>query len=376
MQTISSRQLILIGAMFTLTTTLISVQSQMVWYSKQQIWLSHVLALLVMLLPLWMLSKVLARFPERDLFEVLVIRFPVIGRGIGLLYVLFYFYILFRDLRMAVDFTNVALLPETPLGITAGLVMFSVICLTYGGIEILGRSTEVYGTLLLVMSALISVVLFREFDWTNMMPFWDIDASGVVIGSWLLISYLGEMIGIAFFCSGRMLRFKHCFLGLLIGTGVLMALAVQALLVLGIPVMSRLLYPNYELVRQIRITDFLDRFELPLVGIWLPAMMTKIGYSLFIVCHGLKRLVPNTSGQRFVIPVGLLAYACSFWFFENTIQLFNLNLEWPAVSLIFQLIIPALLFMILKPKKENTAKQGLYNAENRSFHMEERPDWK
>jgi spore germination protein len=359
---ISSRQVILIGAMYVLDSSLISVHAQMAWYAKQHIWLSHVIAAAALLLPLWLITKVLARFPDRDLFEAMVIRFPVVGRVIGMSYIVFFMYILSRDLRMTVDFANVSLLPTTPLGVIAALLTLSAIFLAYGGVEILGRATEVYGTLLLIIVALMSTVLFREFDISLAMPFFRFDAQGIFVGSWLVVSYLGEVIAIAFLFSNRTLQFKHVFWALAIGTTALLALAVQSLLTLGIPVMSRMLYPNYELVRQLRLTDFLDRFDLPLVGLWLPTMITKIGYSLFIVCHGIKRMVPNTSGQRFVVPVAFLAMACSFWFFESAMQLFNLNRVWPAVSLIFQWLIPVLLFFLLKPKKSATtpaaAKEG------------------
>lgn len=70
----------------------------------------------------------------------------------------------------------------------------------------------------------------------------------------------------------------------LVGTGVL-----------GYPILARTLYPSDELVRQVRVTDFLDRMDLFYVGIWLPTMMTKIAYSLYLVCHGLNRVAPNLS---------------------------------------------------------------------------------
>jgi spore germination protein len=336
--------------MYTFDASLVSVQAQMAFYAKQHTYVAHVIAFAILLIPLWFLVKVLSRYPKQDLYEAIISRFPTVGRAMAFLYVLYFFYLLTRDLRMTVDFCSVNLLQNTPLGVLAGLIILSVIFLSYGGIEILGRSAELYGALLFIVLTMIPFLLFREFDRTMLMPYFDFDVPGIMAGVWLFIAYLGEIVGVAFLFSGQTLRFKHTLLGLGFGAGFLTLLAVMCLLVLGVPITSRVMYPNYELVRQIQITDFLDRFDMPLVGLWLPAMFTKIGFSLYAVCLGIKRIVPNTSGQRFVVPVGLLAFACSFWFFQNAVQLLNFNRTWPAISMMFQFVIPCILYVVLRPK--------------------------
>lgn len=351
LQKTTSRQIVIIGTIYALVTTLISVPAQMVYYARQHVGISLILSAAVVLFGIWMIAKVLGRFPKQDLFQALITRYPIGGRITSALYILFFFYVAVRDLRLVTDFTNVVLLPATPLGVIAFLVMISAVFLVYGGVEVLGRATEIYGILLLLLLLSIPLVLSGEYDIQFARPFLEFDTPGILIGSWFVLPYLGEIIGIAFMYTNGTLRFKHAFLGLLLGTLALLTLLVQSVLILGIPIMSRMLYPTYELVRQIRITDFLDRFDLPIVGIWYPAMIAKIGYSIFIVCNGIKRIVPESSGQRLVYPVGLFIFVCSIWFFESSIQLFNLNRVWPLVAICFLFLIPAVLFMALRPKE-------------------------
>ncbi|WP_162848555.1 GerAB/ArcD/ProY family transporter [Paenibacillus nanensis] len=351
MQKITSRQIVIIGTIYTLVTTLITVPTQMVYYARQHVGISLIVSAAVVLFGIWMITKVLGRFPKQDLFQALINRYPVGGRITSALYVLFFFYVAVRDLRLVTDFTNVVLLPTTPLGVIAFLVMISAVFLVYGGVEVLGRATEIYGILLLLLLLSIPFVLFGEYDIQFARPFLEFNTPGILIGSWFVLPYLGEIIGIAFMFTNGKLRFKHASLGLLLGTLAMLTLLVQSVLILGIPIMSRMLYPTYELVRQIRVTDFLDRFDLPIVGIWYPAMIAKIGYSIFIVCNGIKRVVPESSGQRLVYPVGLLIFVCSIWFFESSIQLFNLNRVWPMVAVCFLLLIPAVLLVAMRPKE-------------------------
>ncbi|PZE21381.1 GerAB/ArcD/ProY family transporter [Paenibacillus xerothermodurans] len=356
MQVISARQLVLIGTIFTLSSTLISVQSQMIPHAKQHIWLSHLLGMVVIAISMWLLARTLSRFPDHDLFQALLARFPSLGKVAIALYVLFFFFILTRDIRMLIDFVNVALLPTTPMLALAILTMFTVCVSARGGIEVMGRVTELYGPLLIAMLFFLPLLLFREFDTANIMPFWRLDVPGVSRGAWYILPYLGEAIVMPMIFMGRTFRFRHGLIALGLGTFVLIALAMQAMLALGQPIMERMLYPNYELVRQLRITDFLDRFDLPMVGVWLPTMLAKITINLYVVCYGLRRMIPGLWGAAMVNPVGFLAMVCSIWFFEDAIQLYELNRVWPTLALCFELLLPILFYLILRPKKQAIQK--------------------
>ncbi|GAF10127.1 hypothetical protein [Paenibacillus pini] len=50
-------------------------------------------------------------------------------------------------------------------------------------------------------------------------------------------------------------------------------------------------------------------------------------------------------------PIGLFALTSSFWFFQNSIQLFNFNRQWTLIAIVFMMIIPLLLFAIHRPSK-------------------------
>jgi hypothetical protein len=71
--------------------------------------------------------------------------------------------------------------------------------------------------------------------------------------------------------------------------------------------------------------------------------------------HGLSRVFPSLSSKQITMPVGVLAFVCSFWFFKNSLQLLNLNRIWPAFALIFELFLSLLLFMIMRSKEGSAA---------------------
>ena len=344
----------LIGALFSLTDATMSVQAQMAAFARQHLWLVYVIAFLALLVPLWMLSRVSARFPGRDLFQALVERSPFTGRVLIFLYILYFLWIAARDVRLTGDFFNIALLKRTPVGVIAAINILAAVSLVRpAGIGVLARSSEIYGTVLFLIIPLVFIALFKDMDVSYLMPLFEIDPVGVLHGVWVMTAYMGDIIGIAFLVSEGVFRFRDGVLALGLATSGLLVISMLSVLTLSVPVMSAMTFPLYEMVRQIRITDFLDRFELPVLAVWATAIICKIGYSLYLICLGCKRLMPGLPGQRMVFPAALLIFACSFWFFENAVDMINMNLTMPLAEYLFQFVLPAVLFLTLWPKRES-----------------------
>ncbi|MGB8956942.1 MAG: endospore germination permease [Tumebacillaceae bacterium] len=351
MERVSGRQITLLGAGYVLDATLMSVPAQIIGAAQQDAWLSYIPAMLVILAVMWMLSRVSQRFPERDLFAAMIERFSVIGRVLTLLYVLFFFLILVRDLRALIDFANITLLPNTPLTVIMIMAVITIIQMSIGGVEIMARMTELIIVPLFVMIALLPTVLIKDVQIAAITPFLEKGIGDTLQGSWYAIGYIGEVIVIPLLFTGGTYRFRQGLFALLIGTGTLELLILMNIMVLGPYLSSISVYPNMELIRQIRVTDFLDRFDLPIAAVWLASMMIKLSISLHVVCHGLKRAVPSLSAQLTVPPMGLLAGVSAFWFFQNTVQLLHLNRTWPVIALFFMVALPIVIFLIVRPKK-------------------------
>ncbi|CAM2924735.1 endospore germination permease [Paenibacillus sediminis] len=349
---ITNRQVVLLGAMCTFNITLMHIPVQVTKYAKQHAYLSYLAAGLVVLLAVWLLVRTLKRFNNQSILQALVSRFPSVGRIIALLYLLFYFFIVARDLRMLTDFTNVVLLPSTPLFVVEFIMIATIVFVTRGGMKVLTGMTNIFGPVLILTTLFMPFILVKDFDYSLLMPVLHIDYAGVGKGSWFAFSYLGEIIAFPLILSSQTFRFKDGLLGLLCGVGLLMLLIVLTFLLIGAPLTTRMTYPTYELVRQLEITDFLDRFDILLVAIWFPTVITKIAVSLYVVCYGLKIVIPQISGRMLVAPIGLLSYVCSFWFFENSIHLFSFNRQLTVIGIFFELILPLLLFLILRPKNK------------------------
>lgn len=89
-QSVTHRQVVLLVLILSITGTLIQPHAQAIFYAEQHAYLSYVPVVFVMIISLWLISRVQRRFPNQDLFESIVQRFPFLGRVMGFLYILFF----------------------------------------------------------------------------------------------------------------------------------------------------------------------------------------------------------------------------------------------------------------------------------------------
>lgn len=355
MERISGRQLYLLVGMYTLSVTLISVPAQVVDHARQHAYLSIIIGTVTALLSIWLLYKVMSRFPKKDLFEVMIDRFPRGGRAVAFIYVAYFFFISARDIRILSDFTKLILLPNTPLYVIAGLFVFTIVIMARAGLEVLGRMIEIYAPVLILILVGMPFILVKEYDYSLIMPYFDFDWAGISVGSWFIFPYTGEVIAAAFIFSGASFRFRYALISIGLSSFLLITLVMSTLLILGSELTPKILYTTLELVRHLRVTDFLDRFDLPLVGLYMPTVFTKLALNLFIVCHGLQRIFKDMPAKIMTTPVAMFVYVCSFWFFKDVITLLNLNRTGPFFAILFQLLIPIMLFLFLRPKRKEAA---------------------
>ncbi|WP_128103886.1 GerAB/ArcD/ProY family transporter [Paenibacillus sp. DCT19] len=167
------------------------------------------------------------------------------------------------------------------------------------------------------------------------------------------MSFFGEMVALPFVVKGSDFRFKSVFWGVMIAALLMMLILVETITSIGVPIASRLVYPSYELARQLQVSDFLDRFDLALAAATLPTMITKIAFDLYFICWGMKRMIPKVSGKVLTGPIALLGFVCAFWFFRNAVQLFRFTREWTWVAILFEVLLPILIFLFLHPRKQD-----------------------
>jgi len=346
---ITHRQIIILGIIYMLPFVINEVRSLSA--AKQHTYITYMVAAAIFVGILWMLSRSAKRFPDQTLFQSLTVRFPIVGRVICSLYLVFFLYILARDIRIVADYTNVILLPNTPLIAISLCIVATVIFVTRGGMRTLISLSELMGPLFILSLLFMLIMLLKVLDFGNIMPIFHLNIQGVSEGTWLVLSSTGQIIVLPFIISSKDYRYRDLFKSLVISTLLIVLVVFMLILTIGVPVAERLMYPSYELVREIRIADFLDRFDLLLVAVWYPLIFINMAISLYVICYGLKIMIPSISGKMMAAPIGLLSFSCSWWFFHDAVQMLDFNHQWPWIAIVFEIMIPIVIFVLLRPRK-------------------------
>lgn len=356
MEVISRRQLMLTGTSFVLNATLLGPLVQVIQKGGTDAWMSVLVAALAAFLPVWMLAATAKRFPDRDLFQALADRHPVAGRIIGFLYIGYFFFLLCRDYRMMVLFINITLLESTPLLVVALLILLCAVYMARGGLEVTARVTELWMFTFAVSIFLLPLLLASEMKIHHVFPMLYDGFAPVLHGAWYLFPFVGEIIALPFLAGFPTFGLKSGAKGFWLGIACIFILLACSLLVLGASVASRFNFPAYELVRLIQLTDFLDRLELPLVAIWMPTMIAKLAFGMLIAGRGLSRMFPALSERELILPFGTLAVVCSFALFRDLTEMLLVNRLLPFVALVFQIGLPLVLLLALRPGRRQTGR--------------------
>lgn len=287
-----------------------------------------------------------------------------------------FFFVFARDIRLTGDYISITLLETTPISIIVLSLIVMGVFIVRGGLGSLIGMSELYVTLFLLNSVIVPFMLIQQINMDNLMPYFHVDVTGVGKGSWYIFSFYGEMIALPFVIKGSDFRYKSVVSGIILSALLMMLILVETITSIGVPIASRLVYPSYELARQLQISDFLDRFDLALAAATLPTMITKIAFDLYFVCWGLKRMIPNVSGKVLTGPIALVGFVCAFWFFRNAIQLNRFTREWTWVAIVFEVLFPIVLFLFLRPRKKDKKESTQQRSGEQSKKEKHEPEQK
>ncbi|ADO58993.1 GerAB/ArcD/ProY family transporter [Paenibacillus polymyxa] len=350
MKQFTTRQIVLLGILMEVGITLIHAPAQAADHANQHAYWTCVIAAIVLCLPIWAMLRLKRRFPDQDLMQAMVSSHPVLGRLLLAIYLILFLIIFTRDLRIITDLVEVVLLPLTPIVVVSLIVLLTMVFMVKGGMSTLINMTEIFVPLLIVTLLTMPLFFGGNMDFSMLRPYLHPEVDGVIKGSWRMLGYMADIMIVPFVISGKSYNGRSAWFGHLLGTAILIMLVLLSELVIGVPILSRLFYPSYELVRQLQLTDFLDRFDLFVAALTVPTFLTKIGVDLYVTSLAVKRMFAHVWGSLMVWPVGLLGYVCSFMLFSNIVQIYDFSREWTAVMVIFFVFMPFLLWMLLRPK--------------------------
>ena len=335
---------------------LVSLPKALVSAAEQDAWLVEMGGALYGLGVCAFFGYLSRRFPQKNLYEIAQIVAGKWGGNLLNLMSLFYLWmVLVRATRGFADFLNSTLLERTPEEIS--IYMFSIVLIYYGvtSLEVTARVGDFIIPLFLLFMWSLPLMLSNEFSLERLEPIMSIGPVVFSKASLMPMGWFSDVIVLgAFLHMLRNSRQLHSALrhGVMLATMTLTIVLFTVIAVLGTSMGQRAMYPAYLLVEQVHITDYLDRVELLMFSVWLPAYLIKCSVVFIAFVHCLSSFTGQRKGHGlYAKQAGWFIIITTFLAFRNVTEVFNFG-NYGSMICTLVLQVPCVLAILLLARRK------------------------
>ncbi|MDF2673230.1 MAG: hypothetical protein K0R09_1495 [Clostridiales bacterium] len=301
-------------------------------------------------------SRILSLYPGKDLFDISNILFgKVLGKFVCILYSWYAFHMGALVFRNFGEFMNTLGLPGTPE--FAPIIMLILLCIwvTKAGIEVLGRWSEFFVIILIIILYFIQLLMIPQMKLQNFLPILYNGVKPVIKGGFSAFSFpFAESV--VFMMVFNSLKKKNSsyivFLwGILVSGFTILMVAARNVAVLGNEIASRYYFPSYITVSRIDIGKVFQRLEITVSVVFLVSVFVKISICIIVTSKGISKVIGISEYRYIVIPIAALMLNLSIILYKNIVEMVDWAREiWPYYSLPFQVIIPLIIWIVAEVK--------------------------
>ncbi|MDP4551151.1 GerAB/ArcD/ProY family transporter [Alkalihalobacillus macyae] len=316
-------------------------------------WLSILLGLCGGILLFFMYRYLFLMYPNIPLTGyVRVIFGKYIGWLIGLLYCLYFLYIAARVLRDFGDLMLSSTLSKTPLLPINALFVVAIAYVVYQGIEVLGRTAEVFIVIMVSLGLLGNAFIYISgtVDIHNLMPVFENGWKPVLktIFPETLTVPFGEMIVFTMlfpYLNKPKMMTKTVLSGMVLSGLALSYTLALNISVLGVDKVGRSTFPLLSTIGMVDVADFLQRLDAIVVFTLIIGGFFKITIFFYAGVIGIVDLFKFEKHSQILVPISLILLYSSMAIASNFSEHIEEGLE---VFLLFghvpfQIAIPLLL---------------------------------
>ncbi|MGM7724329.1 GerAB/ArcD/ProY family transporter [Metabacillus sp. Hm71] len=294
-----------------------------------------------------------------------------VGWMIGLLYILFFLYISARNTREFSELLLSSTLPETPLLAIIILFVFTICYVLYLGIEVVGRTAEVFIVILVFMGFTGNLLVFLSgnVDIHNLQPSLEHGWKPIVTTAFrdILIFPFTEMLVFTMLLPylNRPELVKKVWLSALITSGLVLTYTTSLnIAVLNIEQVERSTFPLLSTIGKVNLFEFIQRMDAIVVFTMLLTVFFKASIYFYSVLIGIVDLFKLKNHQQIVLPVGVILTFMSMVIASDFAEQTEEGLLTHYVAFALFIIIPLLMLIVVMVR--NGFKKKTKNEKSRS----------
>lgn len=352
---ISSVQLAYMMIPAILATSILSIPSLSVGYAGHDMWMTPLLGSLAGLITIGVSLGLQRLYPGHTLIQVCNAIFGrYIGRVFGFVFLFYLPHLTGLVIQVYGNFIVSNALPKTPLIVIMGSMVLVCAINVRLGIEVVGRTSQVFVTVFFVLLGLTFVLLIRELDPAELLPFMENGVLSIAKGSLAPAAWFSEYIMLAFllpFINDHSHTTKT-----LLGSWLLVVIAMIitnlfCLLLMG-DLTDSFTFPVMIAARYITIADFMQHIEAVIIAIWIFGIFVKISVFLYAFVSSTAEWFGLKDYRPLVFPASVLCIGYAYWVTTGKQGADSLiRASSNIYTLMFLLVIPAVLYGIAGIKR-------------------------
>ncbi|MGM7721647.1 GerAB/ArcD/ProY family transporter [Metabacillus sp. Hm71] len=292
-----------------------------------------------------------------------------VGWIVGLLYVVFFLYGASRNVRDFGDLLLSSTMSETPLLALNILFVLAICYVLYLGIEVLGRTAEVFIVILILFGIVgnFFVYLSGNVDLNNLKPFLENGWKPILMTVPITTFFpFGEIVAFTMLLPylNRHELVKRMWLSSVISSGLILSYTTSLdIAVLGVEATERATFPLLSTIGKVNLFEFIQRLDALVVFSFLITMFFKTSIFLYSTVIGIVDLFKLKNHQQIIFPIGLILIFLSMANASDFSEHVEEGLEIIMYPLYIPLFVIIPLFMLLVAMIRNGFKKKNRNNE-------------
>lgn len=365
--TLSNIQIVNFTIATVASSKILMIQQQLVDIARQDAWISTLLGTVLILLSTINVYFLALLNPGKDLPEIYLHNnmgtfLSKLLIVVGIIYTASYVCI---AINIFADVVQLLLLNRTPSIVIALLMILTIISVVRKGVVNIARMSDIIAPFFLISLITIIALSTKEADLDNIKPIMYKNTFNIFKGT---ISTYGAFVGHAItifilrYTQEPKKALKWCLLGTATPMILYSLLTFMTILVFGPTEIETMLYPTLTLSKAIEFPiTLLERLEILVIIIWIPAMFMSISSYLFAnlrnitVLLNLKQNHYTLISYVHIIPIVIVMYMV-----QNTLQSITyLNMVEMLGTFLGLGILPMLTVISLIRRRKEKKKQNI-----------------
>ncbi|PWW04768.1 spore germination protein KB [Paenibacillus cellulosilyticus] len=331
-----------------LATSILSVPSITMHYAGHDMWLSPIWGSLVGFIVIGISLGIYRLYPNMTIIQSSVkILGWLPGKVFGLAYLVYLPHLTGLIIREYGEFIVNNALPRTPLFIVMGTMVIVCSLNVRLGIEVVGRTSQIFVTIITALLLLTFLLLMKELKPEELLPVFEDGVLPSFLGSIAPAAWLSEYMVIAFllpYVNHKRQLGKVMMGSLLFTTAIMIVTNLVCLFLIG-DITDSFAFPMLIAARYITIADFLQHIEAVIIAVWIFGIFVKISVFLYIFATTTAEWFGLDDYKPVVAPLSFLCLAYSYWVVTGQSDVAKLlSVSGNLYTLLFLFCFPALLY--------------------------------